>query len=162
MEPIENKSLAVLISRLQRNFKRYCEKRLKEEGLNISVYYYLKYIEANDGCTLNDLTRHMHVDKAHTTRIVRQLETLAWTERGSNQRDMRESALHITALGKKTAARLEQIFFDWDAHLADLFSEAEADALREALSRAYALVDEEVGGAPLRTWNGALPLKDPK
>ncbi|MDD3253607.1 MAG: MarR family transcriptional regulator [Lachnospiraceae bacterium] len=139
MEPFWNNNPALYIGYLARNLKQSYETALEPYGLTGSLYFYLLYVDGKGGCSLADLSRQLHVDKAYVTRTIRQLETSGYILRRRNPDDNRAFLLETTDSGKEILDMMKQLFEQWNMDLKTQFSEEEYQMLQTLLTKAFSV-----------------------
>lgn len=139
MEKFWKNNPALYIGYLGRNLKQCYETCLEPYGLTGSLYFYLLYVDGKDGCSLTDLARQLHVDKAYVSRTIKQLEAHGYIVRKRNPEDSRAFLLASTESGKEILKQMEGLFTRWNEDLQKAFSEEEYRTLQSLLTRAYAV-----------------------
>jgi len=70
-------SIGRLLAHIHKYTRKYMSERLDQYGLGGSTYGFLFFLYHNDGLTEKEITDHMLVDKATTTRAISKLEKLS-------------------------------------------------------------------------------------
>lgn len=94
-----------------RTYRMFAQKRLKENGLKITIdqWLVLKTINENPDIAQNELADMVFKDNASVTRIIELLVKSDYLERKKDQNDRRKSVLKITKLGSKTIEKVYQV-----------------------------------------------------
>ncbi|MFQ5538534.1 MAG: MarR family winged helix-turn-helix transcriptional regulator [Gemmatimonadota bacterium] len=116
-------------------------------GLSVSQCYALKAIVDQGAMTVNDLARHLFMDKSTASRVADALLRMGHITRTTDPRDRRAVRLAPTASGRKVCRRIVE---ELDAECADLleaYSPEVADALIHLLGRLTRNVSGRASGA---------------
>lgn len=94
-----------------RTYRMFAQKRLKENGLKITIdqWLVLKTINENPDIAQNELAELVFKDNASVTRIIELLVKSGYLERKTAQNDRRRSVLKITSLGSKTIEKVYKV-----------------------------------------------------
>lgn len=94
-----------------RTYRMFAQKRLKENGLKITIdqWLVLKSINENPDIAQNELADMVFKDNASVTRIIELLVKSDYLERKTDQNDRRKSILKITQLGSKTIEKVYKV-----------------------------------------------------
>ncbi|NCA67926.1 MAG: hypothetical protein EOM87_07685 [Clostridia bacterium] len=86
---------------------------------------------------MRELSEELLVDKAHTTRAVRELESRGLAICKEDEKDKRIKRLHLTPRGKSIAQQAENTMNEWSNALFKGLSEEELKTLGDILKKAY-------------------------
>lgn len=94
-----------------RTYRMFAQKRLKENGLKITIdqWLVLKTINENPGIAQNELAELVFKDNASVTRIIELLVKSGYLGRKTAQNDRRRSILKIKSLGSKTIEKVYKV-----------------------------------------------------
>jgi DNA-binding MarR family transcriptional regulator len=127
----ERESLGRIIACLYRHARIYFEKELAPFGLGSGALPVLKALLHHDGITQQELTEHLHVDKATITRTITKLTQLEYVRRENDPEDKRAYRLFVTEKARETAPKIRRVLHSWTAILSEgLTAEEKETALR--------------------------------
>lgn len=94
-----------------RTYRMFAQKRLKDNGLKITIdqWLVLKTINENPEIKQQELAELVFKDNASVTRIIELLVKSGYLEREVDQTDRRKSILKITNLGSKTISEVYKV-----------------------------------------------------
>ncbi|MCH8555393.1 MAG: MarR family winged helix-turn-helix transcriptional regulator, partial [Schleiferiaceae bacterium] len=121
--------------------KRYIGIITKQlDGLDAERYFYAIYvIGKSDKClTQNDLSEHLHVDKATIVRIVDYLSARDYIYRDQNPADRRQYFLRLTHKGEQELPKIAAAFAAADAHCLSALHGDEQQTFLENLHKVVA------------------------
>ena len=99
MEEI-NCLLPIMVSQMDKDFTRNCERVLRPQGLSKLHAFYLFCLYANlDGMKLNDITKFIGCDKANTSRALNDLEQKGIIEKVINNDIKKKYLVKLTEMG---------------------------------------------------------------
>ncbi len=104
---MENSSLMLNLSVLQRNVQKYFDKALARYGIGYGQLMYLFFINENEGITMQEVSRIGEVDKGTTTKSVQKLMEQEYVRQKQDENDHRIKRLYTT---KKTAAIINDLY----------------------------------------------------
>ena len=126
-----HESLGRLIACLHRHARSYFEKELAPFGLGSGVLHVLMNLLHHDSINQQELSEHVHVDKATTTRAVTKLVKMGYVRREKDQTDKRAYRLFVTPKARETAPEIRKVLYSWTAILAEGLTDEEKEvALR--------------------------------
>lgn len=116
-------------------FYSYINERLK--GSLISGMYcpYLYMLNNNEGQTMAELSRCVHMDKANTSRIIHELKKNGLVRIGVSERDKRFKKIYLTELGQEYVKTIETIRDEWESQLFHNIDDEDKVRLKEILSK---------------------------
>lgn len=104
---MENSSLMLNLSVLQRNIQKYFDKALARYGIGYGQLMYLFFINENEGITMQEVSRIGEVDKGTTTKSIQKLMEQEYVRQKQDETDRRIKRLYTT---KKTAAMINDLY----------------------------------------------------
>jgi DNA-binding MarR family transcriptional regulator len=111
-------------------------KALAPFGLRPGAYSALALVEANPGCSQNQLAQALGMDKSAVATIVRELERRGLAARVQGREDRRFRALKLTAKGNKLLQRMHEPASGPGQPIRDALSAREMKQLNALLDRA--------------------------
>ncbi|GAA0125425.1 MULTISPECIES: MarR family winged helix-turn-helix transcriptional regulator [Clostridium] len=125
------KTLSINISIFYKDFQKYCEEKLKPFKLTPGLYNYLLFIYYNPGCNLNEISTHLKVDKALTTKTIKKLLTLGYVDKLINEYDNRAFKVYPTKNSINMMEYLVTIFEQWEEKITANLSTHEVNNFNE-------------------------------
>lgn len=122
----EHESLGRLLGCLHRHARMYFRREFSSRGLGSGIPHFLVYLHHHDGCTQQDLSRGLHMDKANSARAVKKLLQFGLAERKRDPRDRRAFRLFLTDRGRSLLPGIERTMSAWT----DIISRGLTDAER--------------------------------
>ena len=110
-------------------------RRLEKFGVGGATYGYLFHLYRKDGITESELTRHMLVDKATTTRAMAKLLKEGYIRKEQDPADRRAYRIYLTGEAADLESQLNTVKREWMKIVLKDFSEEERDALLNYLER---------------------------
>lgn len=139
-------SITRYINVISRCGNMYRNERLRDTDLGASHSPYLFTICRSPGISQEQLARKIYINKSNVTRNLAVLEKNGYIERRPSETDKRVMLVYPTQKAEDTLPLLREIMHDWNAMIADDFSEEELELFRSMLARiaerATGVVDE--------------------
>ena len=100
-----------LLDKAIRTYRNYSQKKIKENGLNITVDQWLimKVLFENPNIPQIELAKRVFKDNASITRIIELLVKAKYLDRKTNPKDRRTSILRVTATGEQIIYRVQDL-----------------------------------------------------
>ncbi|ORT98880.1 Transcriptional regulator, MarR family [Anaerovibrio sp. JC8] len=95
-------------------------------GLTYAEFSLLLVLYDKEGCSQDDMTNFLHVDKAAVTRVIKILEKKELLYRKQDEVDRRMKRLFLTEKGKELESTIRDIVKKIMDYVAEGFSEADA------------------------------------
>lgn len=130
-----HESLGRLIGCLHRHARRYFEKELAPFGFGSGALPVLMRLLHHDGTNQQELSEHLHVDKATTTRAIKKLVKMGYVRREKDQDDSRAYRLFITPKARDAAPKIRTVLHSWTAILAEGLTPVERETALDLLRR---------------------------
>lgn len=104
---MDNSSLMLNLSVLQRNIQKYFDKALARYGIGYGQLMYLFFINENEGITMQEVSKIGEVDKGTTTKSIQKLMEQEYVHQMQDENDRRIKRLYTT---KKTALIINDLY----------------------------------------------------
>jgi len=123
------------IKLLPKLFHSYANEKFKDSILCGVYVPYLIKINKNDGITMAELTRSVFMDKANTSRVVRELEKQGLVNIKDSEEDKRVKKIFLTSEGKFYIEKIESIKEEWEKSVFDGITEEEKSILNNIIDK---------------------------
>lgn len=124
-----------LISRLERQRRRYVNGALDGSGLQGPMFMYLMTLSRHPGSSQDFLAEHFDVDKSNVARIARRLEDRDYITRTPLPEDRRQYALYLTEKGEALLPDIRRLLSEWSAIVTDGMNDDERQQAVSLLQR---------------------------
>ncbi|UAL07095.1 MAG: MarR family winged helix-turn-helix transcriptional regulator [Candidatus Methanogranum gryphiswaldense] len=128
-----------------RAIKMYINKRMNQKmiglGLTASTVPFLFELEKNEGTSLKEITAHLSVDKALTTRTIRQLIDKGFAEDISENH--RSCKIVLTSKGRDTVKEINTYVIDVHNDVFTYISEEEFRTMMIVMEKVYRRICEK-------------------
>jgi len=101
-------SVPMLVAAVRRRIKQLAWEHLRPLGVTPQQAGVLLALQNNDGVSLTELARAMHIDNPTACRIVNTLVKRNWLQTRADPDDRRRFRLHLTASGKRLGKNLTE------------------------------------------------------
>jgi DNA-binding MarR family transcriptional regulator len=128
-------SVGRLLAYISKYTRSFMSRRLHDHGVDGSTYGFLFHLYNDDGITESELTRHMLVDKATTTRAVAKLLKGGYVRKEQDPNDRRAYRIYLTKAASDLESRLNTVKSEWMEIVLMDFSGEERDTLLDFLER---------------------------
>jgi DNA-binding MarR family transcriptional regulator len=128
-------SVGRLLAHIHKRTRRYMSEKLEPYGIGGPTYGFLFHLYKQDGITESDITDHMLVDKATTTRALSKLESLGYVERHQDPDDRRAFKVFLTSKARELEHSLEIVREEWVQFVLGDFNGEERKLFFEFLTR---------------------------
>lgn len=136
-------SVGKLMSFINRIAQRELAEMLKPHGIGSGGQHsYLRAILATPGMNQDKLTSEVKLDKATTTRCIRQLEEAGYVTRTVDEQDRRSYRLYPTERAIAFEPTLQAILDDYNRLLTARLTADEIDKLQTLLQKMYSGLDD--------------------
>ena len=102
-------------------------------GLTYAEFSVMLVLFDKEGCSQDDMTNYLHVDKAAITRVIKKLESRGYLFRKQDEIDRRLKRLFLTEEGKETEKKIKEIVQKILNYLTEDFSDLEKDTVVRCL-----------------------------
>lgn len=102
-------------------------------GLTYAEFSLLLVLFDKEGCSQDDMTNFLHVDKAAITRVIKKLEERDYIYRKQDETDRRLKRLYLTEKGKKNERKMKEIVHKILNFLSDGYTQKESDLIIRCL-----------------------------
>jgi DNA-binding MarR family transcriptional regulator len=124
--------------------------KLKAYGLSSGLFYFILELLEQDGLSMQDLSKAVYVDNAHTTRAVNKLIQLGYVTKEVDPGDLRFYRVYLTEKGKKISVTIKSVLVEW-ANLVTM------NVTEEELRILYGVFDKYYANAREYMVNGKGP-----
>ncbi len=132
---IEHVSLGRLIACLYRQAQIHLEKKLAPLGLGSGTYPYMLMLSRYETMSQNEITRHLVIDKATTTRAIQKLLKRGYVNKVQDPDDQRAFRISLTDKGKEQVPHLKKVLQEWTDILSKNFMENDKKAAVHLLQK---------------------------
>ncbi len=136
-------SIGRLLSHFHKYTRSYMSKRLKEYHISGPTFGYLFFLYRKDGLTEKEITDHMLVDKATTTRAISKLGAQGYVRKEQDPDDRRAFRIYLTAKAEDMRPRMHKLKKEWNEIVLKGFDEKERVTLLNYLHRIEVNLEEE-------------------
>jgi DNA-binding MarR family transcriptional regulator len=123
------------LKRAHQALRSAMDRALREEGVTTPQYMVLKLVGQEPGLSSAELARRGFVTAQTMNDIVTGLEAAALVTRSAHPQGGRRLEVALTALGRRSLERCDQVAQRVEARLVEGLDEAQAEALQHALER---------------------------
>ncbi|MFQ6677576.1 MAG: MarR family winged helix-turn-helix transcriptional regulator [Fidelibacterota bacterium] len=131
------KTTGFLMFRTARGMKKLLDTRLSEFNITSSQATVLNTLSYQDGQSLSDIGKSIHLDKPAITGLADRMEKDGLVERRRTSSDRRIIQLFFTEKGKKLFHQIEKVIVDVDNELVEALREKEIESLHSMLQRIW-------------------------
>jgi len=89
----------------------------------------------HDSMTQNEITRHLHIDKATTTRAIQKLQRQGYVNKVQDPSDQRAFIVSLTDEGKRLIPVVKEVLKEWTDILSKNFDESDRKVAYQLLQR---------------------------
>lgn len=141
MGPLES-YVPYLLNRAGVRIATSFDEEVRPLGATVQIWRVLAALRERDGRRMGDLSATTSIEVSTLTRLVDQMERKGLVLRRRDPQDARVVSLHVTAAGKRLTRRIVPIADRYEKVALKGFAPAEAEALRAALRRLYANMEQ--------------------
>ncbi len=126
-----------LVSQLYRSRRIFMNNRLKDTGIKGPSYMILTTLDRNPGSTQDAVAQLIAIDKSGIARAARELETLGYIRRETDDENRRQNRLYLTESGRSVLPVIRESFSEWGAKVTEGMSSEQIEqviALLEMMS----------------------------
>lgn len=120
----------------------YIERVLEPYNLKGPMFAFLLTLSRWDGCSQENLARHLNLSKATATRAIRDLEGEGYVTRTRDRDDRRIYRIFISENGKQLIPIIHQSLALWNDIMLSGFSEEEKEAFARLLCKGLVSLQE--------------------
>ena len=132
---------------LDRQNKRYLDKKLAPYGLNNSQYMYVVRVCESPGVTQDQFLQMFYIHPSNVTRAVAALEQGGFLRKELHPQDRRTCRLYPTERGREVYQQILDICDSWEATVMEGLPQEEREHLEKLLQRlgrrAVALLEQQ-------------------
>lgn len=111
----EPRSLDHLLAQVARLHHERARQQISALGLHRGQPHLIMSLKEEDGRTHTALAAYLHVTPATVTKMVQRMEHAGFVQRQADAADERVSRVYLTAAGRETGTRLDDLFESLDA-----------------------------------------------
>jgi DNA-binding MarR family transcriptional regulator len=141
MGPLDS-YLPYLVNRAGARIATAFGEEVRPLGATLQMWRVLAALRDKDGRRMGDLSTTTSIEVSTLTRLVDNMEKKGLVARRRDPEDSRAVILQVTAAGKQLTRRIVPIAERYEKVALKGFGAAEADALKAALRRLYANMDD--------------------
>ncbi|MCH7612215.1 MAG: MarR family transcriptional regulator [Candidatus Marinimicrobia bacterium] len=127
------KTTGFLMFRTARGMKKMLDAKLSEFNVTSSQATILNTLNSNDGQSLSDIGKNIHLDKPAITGLADRMEHDGLVERRRTSSDRRIIQLFLTEKGGKLFKKIEKIIVEVDQELVKTLTDQEIKTLHKML-----------------------------
>ncbi|WP_195600066.1 bilirubin utilization transcriptional regulator BilQ [Longibaculum muris] len=120
---------------MQRQFREYCQKELRDAGLSSGLLFFILYIGKHPGCNVKSLITALKLDSGHATLSLAKLEQNHFIQQNINPNDKRSRILYLTNKGQEIFQLSHDFFRNWDQSVLACLSYEEKENLFQTLDK---------------------------
>jgi len=128
-------SIGRLLAHIHKYTRRFMSEHLDQYGLGGPTYGFLFILYRMDGITEKEITEHMLVDKATTTRAISKLEDSGYVRRERDEMDKRSHKIYLTKKAEDLRPKFQKLKKDWNEIVLGDLNEYEKRTLLDLLNR---------------------------
>lgn len=126
-------SFVISLSVLYRNAQKYFDHALQAYQIGWGQLIFLFYINENEGCTMQEVTRIGEVDKGTTTKSIQKLKELGYVEVQQDAKDKRIRRLYTT---EKAQAMMNVLYGLRNTFRHQVFKDMDGDRFEKEMEQA--------------------------
>jgi DNA-binding MarR family transcriptional regulator len=139
-------SLGKLLAHISKYTMKYMSENLEEYGLTGYTYGYLMVLFHKDGLSEKELTEHMLVDKATTTRAISKLEEIGYIRKERDLNDKRAQRIFLTQNAEDLRPIMDHLKKEWTEIVLGELEDDERKTLLDILTRIESKLQHEMRG----------------
>lgn len=132
-----DQSIGRLIARIHRGIYNQVADQLKDKDLDVGQFFFLCFIQNNEGKTQEQIARGILLDKATVSKGIKRLVHLGYVSKEVNPDDKREYKIYATKKAKAFKPELDIIYNEIYDRLHQNLDENEIRQLRSLLMIIY-------------------------
>lgn len=138
------KSIGYLVRKTHRSFTRSLEKRLKEHGISISMWFFLRLLWEEEGLSQKQFSEQLNLTQPTTVSAMDNLEKRGLIRRVRNETDRRLTNIFLTDAGRALQGDIIHVAGEVNSIATNAVSPWEVEALRDMLTRLNAALELDV------------------
>lgn len=120
-----------------KKFQRYCEDKLKPYNLTKGLYTYVIFVYKKPGCTLNEISKALEVDKAYTTRAIKKLIDYGYVNKIIDEKDNRAFNIYPTEKCDEAMVIMKNLFIEWEKIILKGLSKEEIEVFETLFKKSF-------------------------
>ena len=126
-------SFVISLSVLYRNAQKYFDHALQAYDIGWGQLIFLFYINENEGCTMQEVTKIGEVDKGTTTKSINRLKDLGYVEVRHDEKDKRIRRLYTT---DQAVSLMNELYNRRNAFRRQVFAGMDGDSFEKEMEQA--------------------------
>lgn len=126
------------INKVVRMAQAFISDRLKPLGLSSGLFYFILELSEADGLSMQELSRAVLVDNAHTTRAVARLTALGFVAKRIDPNDSRSFLVFLTEKGRGASEAIRAVLLEWARIITAGVTEEEVATVYRVFDKYYA------------------------
>lgn len=139
-----SQSTGFLVRKAHRSFSRSLEKRLKEHGISISMWYFLRLLWQKDGLSQKQCSEELNLTQPTTVAAMDNLERKGLVRRVRNGKDRRMVNIFLTDKGRRLRAEIIHYVSEVNSIATAGLSDWELQALHSILARVTTALEQDI------------------
>ena len=139
-----SKSVGFLVRKAHLSYTRAMELRLREHGVSISMWGFLRLLWEKDGLSLKECSQELSLSQPTTVSAMNNLERRGLIRRVSNADDRRVTNIFLTDKGRNLRREIIHYADETNAAAESGLSNEEVDTLKSLLLRFNASIELDI------------------
>ena len=142
-DEIEDVSLGLLISNVNRFYSNYLEKSLEKYGLTRSQTHFLLGLNQKDHVSQEEICKLFNMTEGTVARTMKRLENKNLITRETNPKDKRKKVIILTEKGRQQVKEIGSIDENLEKEFSSEFSKENLDNLKILLKKLAETINRE-------------------
>ena len=142
-DEIEDVSLGLLISNVNRFYSNYLEKSLEKYGLTRSQTHFLLGLNQKDHVSQEEICKLFNMTEGTVARTMKRLENKNLITRETNPKDKRKKVIILTEKGRQQVKEIGSIDDNLEKEFSSEFSKENLDNLKILLKKLAETINRE-------------------
>ena len=142
-DEIEDVSLGLLISNVNRFYSNYLEKSLEKYGLTRSQTHFLLGLNQKDHVSQEEICKLFNMTEGTVARTMKRLENKNLITRETNPKDKRKKVIILTEKGRRQVKEIGSIDENLEKEFSSEFSKENLDNLKILLKKLAETINRE-------------------
>ena len=123
------------ISTIYRISSAHFSKELKKLNIGSGQYLYMIYLYNNEGCTQEEMSTRLSIDKGTTAKAIKRLEEEGYVKRIPHEEDKRAYRVYITPKGFEIKKEFYEVLQNWNFYIEEALKDDEIKELNTLLNK---------------------------